>query len=335
MRTWLRYFAAVCIAGTLTSLGGCPALAEEVKLSYSFAAYGFSSSQRFSKPSGVFYDASRGELYVADTGNGQIVILDKKGIGIAKIPHSVIDAASGDRRPGEPRSVAVRKNGDILVADNQCSYLDVLDFRGHSIQKIWPGDLVGQPKSKVQTRCVAVDTAGNVYLGVSGCDTEILILTPDLKLKTKIGVESTGESKSMTGLWVDKYGRVFATYGLGVCVRAYAPDGKQLLSFGAHETGPENFSLPSGLITDEKGRLWVVDMLRDIVSVFRLDPSDTGLKQSFVTFAIGGFGQKAGDLAYPSGIAGDGANRIYVVESTGARVQAFEIVSGPDSRKSN
>jgi sugar lactone lactonase YvrE len=247
----------------------------------------------------------------------------------------VIDSASGNRRQGEPRSVAVRKNGDILVADNQCVYLDVLDFRGHSIQKIWPGDLVGQPKSKVQARCVAVDAAGNVYLGVSGCGTEILVLTPDLKLKTKMGVESTRESMSVTGLWVDKDGRIFATYGTGVCVRAYAPDGKQLLSFGTHRDGPEDFSLPSGLITDHKGRLWVVDTLRFIVSVFRLDPSDVGLKQAFVTYAIGEFGQGAGQLTFPSGIAGDGATKIYVVESTGARVQAFEIVSGPDSGKSN
>lgn len=330
-----RYIAMASFAGVLISCGFKPALAaDEVKLNYLFAVYGYSSAQRFSKPSGVFYDTNRGELYVADTGNGQIVILDKKGIPVAKIPHSVMDAASGDRHPGEPRSIVVCKNGDILVVDNLCSYLDVLDFRGHSIQKIWPGDLIGQPKSKIQPRCLALDSAGNVYMGVSGNAQEILVMTPDLKLKSQMGVESSGESKSVTGLWVDKDGRVYATYATGICVRVYAPDGRQLMSFGTHDSGPENFSLPSGMVTDEKGRLWVVDTLRHVVSVFKLEPSDQNLKWSFLSLAIGGMGQRAGDLTYPSAIASDGLTCIYVLESTGARVQAFQIVSDQGSGKS-
>lgn len=336
MSRWLTCLTLGAVAGLVISAKGHSAQATDgIKLSYKFAAYGYSASQRFSRPSGLFYDSDRSELYVADSGNGQIVILDKKGMPVNRIPHSVVDQSSGDRRTGEPRSIVVRKNGDIVIADNLCNYLEVLDFHGRSVQKLWPAELVGLPRSKVQPRCLAQDDAGNVYVGVSGGTNEIIVLTSDLKLKTQMGAESGGESRGVTGLWVDKAGRVYATYAAGVCVRVYAPDGKQLLSFGSHDSGPEGFSLPSGLVTDAEGRLWVSDTLRCVVSVFRLEPASQGLKGSFLSFTIGGMGQSAGDLSYPSAIAGDGVTRVYTLESTGARVQAFEIVPDSGSGKSN
>lgn len=326
MRTTLRYLALGTLAGAMLAQSGRRAKADpQIKLNYVYAATGYSASQRFARPSGAFYDAVRGELYVADTGNGQIVILDKRGIGVAKIRHFVVDPKSGDRHVGEPRSVAVRKNRDLLVVDNLCSYLDVLDSSGNFLQKVWPADLVGKPRSSIQPRCLALDSTGNVYVGVSGNAKEILVLGPDLRLKSQMGVEARGDSRGITGLWVDKDGRVFATYAVGVCVRVYAPDGKQLFSFGIHDSGPNNFSLPAGLVTDSGGRLWVLDTLRHVVAVHKPVPTTSGVSYVFSSLAIGGMGSSPGELMYPSGIAGDGSTRVFVVESTGARVQAFQL----------
>lgn len=321
-----RFCAVVLSVCAMFVPGTHIALADpQIKLNYVYASTGFSPSQPFSHPTGAFYDAVRGELYVADTGNGQIVILDKRGLAVAKIRHFVVDPKSGERHTGEPRSVALRKNRDILVADNLCSYLDVLDSSGSFLEKVWLGDLVGKPRSSVQPRCIAMDANGNVYVGVSGNSKEILVLGPDLRLKAQMGVESRGDSRGITGLWVDKDGKVFATYAVGVCVRVYAPDGKQLFSFGVHDSGPNNFSLPAGLVTDSIGRLWVLDTLRHIVAVHKPVPATTGVSYVFSSLAIGGMGSDAGELTYPSGIAGDGATKLFIVESTGARVQAFQI----------
>ncbi|HEY3414358.1 MAG TPA: NHL repeat-containing protein [Armatimonadota bacterium] len=346
MSTHRTIVAAVGIALMAMAAGSRRAFADgEIPMRYLYASYGFSSVQRFSRPSGLFYDSKRSELYVADSGHGQIVILDKKGMPIIKIPHYVVDPVTGNRNPGEPKGVVVQKNGDILIIDNQCTYLDVLDFQGRSVRKVWPAELLGQPKGKIQPRCLALDPAGNVYLGLTGGDKEIMVLTPDLKLKTTMGVESkadwipdskgvptsdanataTDVSKGVTGLWADKDGIVYASYALGVCVRAYAPDGKQLMAFGTHDAGPQNFSLPAGLITDSTGRLWVVDTLRHVVSVFTIAKSGQTLTPKFLSLAIGGLGQGAGDLSFPSAITGDGGAKIYVAESAGARVQGFQI----------
>lgn len=348
MSTRRYYFAAAGIALIGMAALPRPARADgDIPMKYLFVSYGYSSAQHFSKPSGLFYEAKRGELYVADSGNGQIVILDKKGMSVAKIPHSVIDAAKGNRFRGEPRGVVVQKTGDILVVDNLCNYVDVLDYQGHSVRQIWPADLIGQPRTKVQPRCLAQDSAGNVYVGLSGVEREILVLTPDLKLKTRMGVESmaawipdsrgesNGESKGVSGLWVDSAGTIFATYAKGICVRAYGPDGAELMDFGSHDAGPQNFSLPAGLVSDAKGRLWVLDTLRHVVSVFSVAKADKGLTSKFLALGLGGMGQSAGDLAFPTAISGDGSGKLYVAESAGARVQAFEIDPAPVTAPAN
>ena len=304
---------------------GAP-ITDTFKMGYGFAVNGYSSSKRFSRPGGVFFDTNRSEVYVADSGNGQIVIFDNKGLPITKIPHSVVNPDSGERQSGQPKNVVVKKNGDILVTDSLCSYLDIIDFRGRSIQKIWPADLLGLQRSKVRPQCLAIDSSENVYISLSGDVNEILVLTPELKLKAEIGkINGTDGPSGITGLWVDKDGRIYVTYAQGDCVHVYAPDGKLLANFGKHDSGYNNFSLPSGLITDARGNIWIVDTLRHVVTVFKQQPEGSGILTS-VIHAFGGFGPEAGALSYPCAIAGDGVSRIFVLENTGARLQAFDIL---------
>ena len=307
-----------------------------LKLKYSFVAYGYSSGQRFSRAAGLFYDAKRAELYVADTGNGQIVILDNKGMPVSRIRHFIYAATDDKRQLGEPKSIVVRKNGDILVTDNLAHYVDVMDYRGRSVEKVWPGDLLGRDRSKVRPGYLALDASGNVYLSVTGDVNAILVLTPSLKLKAqmgKIGGGRGGGFKAVTGLWVDKHGKIYATYSQGECVRIYRADGRLLTSFGGHDSGPGNFSLPSGIVTDGKDNIWVVDSLRQVMSIFSQETDGSKVTTSFMEL-IGRWGRGPGEFDYPTDITGDGKTKIFVLEGTGARVQAFEILTQDESDNS-
>lgn len=300
-----------------------------LKLKYSFAAYGYSSSQRFSRAAGLFYDAKRAELYVADTGNGQVVILDNKGMPVSRIRHFIYAATDGKRQLGEPKSIVVCKNGDILVTDNLAHYVDVMDYRGRSLEKVWPGDLLGRDRSKVRPGYLALDASGNVYLSVTGDVSAILVLTPSLKLKAqmgKIGGGRAGGFKAVTGMWVGKHGKIYATYSQGECVRIYRPDGRLITSFGAHDSGPGNFSLPSGVVIDGRDNIWVVDSLRHVMSIFNQETDGSKVSVSFMEL-IGGKGSGPGQFKHPTAIAGDGKTKIFMLEGTGARVQAFEILT--------
>jgi DNA-binding beta-propeller fold protein YncE len=311
------------IAIIATAPGRCAAKDLGYSIGIKYVVSGYAANQRFSRASGVFYDAARDEVYVADTGNGQVVVFDKNGMPVGRYPHYRQERSGGDRQPGEPRSVVVKKNGDILVADNLCDYIDVLNFQGHSVQKVWPGELLGLARDQVRPRSLALDAQENVYVSVTGAVNGILALAPDLSLKAEIARSTLGTStlRSITGLWVGGNGTIYATFGQGQCVRMYGQDGTELGGFGQHDTGPQNFSLPSGVVTDGRNNLWVVDNLRHVVSIFRPQPDG---KREYHDM-IGGFGAKAGQLAYPTAIGGDGATRIFVLENTGARLQAFEL----------
>lgn len=299
------------------------------RVNYDFDVIGYGPGQRFSRPAGVFYDSFRDQVLVADSGNGQIVILDSKGVPLTRIKHHYQDPLHRDRKPlpGEPRSVVVMKNGDMLVADSLCEYLDVVDFRGRSMQKIYLGELIGKPKSRVQPLCLALDTNENIYAAVSGDANGIVVLDRTLALKSQIAMVTGSGSgmQAITGIWVDKAGTVYTTYLLGDCVRVYSPDGKKIVSFGSHEAGFENFSLPCGIVTDSRGNIWTADALRHTVSIFRPDAKKPEA-QPQVTDLLGGFGQGRLQFANPSALAGDGMQKVFILEKTGARLQAITIV---------
>lgn len=313
----------------LVSLMAAPHLAWSAAkpLGYSigipFMVTGYSERQPFARASGIYFDPAREEIYVADTGNHQVVIFDRKGIPLYRFQHYLPeDASTGKRRPGEPRAVVTLKTGEILVADNLCAFIDVLDYQGHSVQRFWPAELLQLEKDAVQPRCLALDAGGQIYLSVSGKLNAILVLTPDFRLKTLIDRDGSGERlRTVTGLWVDRSGTIYATFAQGTCVRIFTPDGAQLTSFGEHDTGPQNFSLPSGIITDAHDQAWVVDSLRHVVTAFTRD--SLGAMQ-YIDM-IGGYGGKAGQFAFPTAISGDGKTRFYVLENNGARLQAFEL----------
>ncbi|MGO8672208.1 MAG: NHL repeat-containing protein [Capsulimonadaceae bacterium] len=313
--------AAVEPARADSTDGQGPSASTAIRLRYLFSVTGYSVSQRFMTPAGVFYDPVRHEIYVADTGNGQIDIFDSKGMPEAAYPHYLVDPATGDHHPAQPRSIVVRKNGDIYVADNLCSYVDILDFQGRPVEKIWPGDLLGLPKDSVKARCLAIDANEDIYISVTGAVTAILVLSPDLKLKLVIDKQTdVGAMNEITGLWVDAQGLIYATYLQNTCVRIWSPDGTLHTSFGEHDAGPNNFSLPDGLVTDVDNHIWIVDTLRSVVTIFKQDPKT----QPAYIDMIGGFGDGPGEMAFPSAIAGDGVTKVFVLEKTGARLQAFE-----------
>ena len=84
--------------------------------------------------------------------------------------------------------------------------------------------------------------------------------------------------------------------------------------------GAENFSLPSGLAVDSKGHILVSDELRHQVKIFNTDGKFLG--------QFGGLGDGPGQLAFPTDLAVDDRDRIYVVERQTARIQVFEPVTG-------
>jgi DNA-binding beta-propeller fold protein YncE len=291
---------------------------------------GYGRGFPFKVPAGIWFDRHREEIYVADRGNHKIAVFDKDGLPLRSFIHYVARRQLGGKvvlQPGEPRSLAVNSRGDIYVVDGIDDALDVLDYRGRSLQRLRAVDLLGpeeEPSAASQPTipaAVTVDADDRVYVATTGGRCQIAVLDPNGSVLRRFG--RSGREKgcfsSVTGLSVDSRGRILVTDAQAVPVQVFSPEGEVLLAFGKHEVGWENFSLPSGIVRDGSGDIWVVDTIRQVVKRFDENGRFLGV--------IGGYGADPGDMSYPVAVSGDGNRLLFVLEKGGARFQVFEVAS--------
>lgn len=202
------------------------------------ATNGTGTAASFNYPSGVAADAA-GNIYVADQGNnlirkitpgGTVNTLAGSGVGGAN------NATGLQATFNAPQDVAVDQDGNVYVADDFNNMIrkispagEVTTFAGG----IAPGSADGQGTAASFNRPVgiAIDAAGNLYVGDTGNNT-IRMITP--------------------GGWVT----------------TLAGSGAQGAANGVREAA--SFYLPSGLSADGSGNVYVADngnhLIRKIVA---------------------------------------------------------------------
>ncbi|MEW6050976.1 MAG: NHL repeat-containing protein [Candidatus Zixiibacteriota bacterium] len=270
----------------------------------------------------AYFDRQARELFVCDGGHNQVIIYDENLIPKFAFRHFVPSRDSDRLVPGEPKAVVTNSRGEIILLDNLAQFIDVLDFRGEPLQRVFPNQLIGDTTLRLTCDALAVDDRDNLYVVVGGDLQTILVLDQDFLLKRKIGRKGPGESDFTTLLAIAEFqGRLYLTDLLAKpAIKVFDTSGAYLSGFGAHEVEKTDFSLPGGITVtvDSSGTplLWFCDALRQIVKVI-------DAKGNFIS-EVGGFGYNLGEYRYPSGIASDGRNIVFVVEKVGARVQKFE-----------
>ncbi|HEU4436896.1 MAG TPA: NHL repeat-containing protein [candidate division Zixibacteria bacterium] len=313
-RKHLRQIAGFLVS--LITLLAATLLAQELKLGVSIRmlAAGYDAATRFSSPQGIFYDRRTKELYVCDTGNHQVVIFDSTGLPVYRFKHWVI--RGGKKILGEPRSVVANSNGDIFLADNLCDYLDILNFRGGSEERLDLARALNVPSAK--PLLLALDERDYLYVVYRNEKSALAVFDPDLQLVQQLEnrKENHQDFGEISGLWVDS--NIYVTDATAEpCVRVFLRDGTYLLGFGTHEVGWDGFSLPSGVTVTQGGIIWIADTFRQVVKAF--SPKGVFLRY------IGGFGVQAGAMDYPAALAGDGSQLFFVLEKAGERFQGFEV----------
>lgn len=270
----------------------------------------------FARPRGIFYESEQGECYVADTGNHRVAIFDEEGVPLYRFYHHV--ERMGKQVLGQPTRVVVDREGRMFLIDALAEYIDVLDFRGRSILHIQP------PADD----CGAVERFSTLAMGPDGHVAAVLTCRPPkvafiddkLEIVKLLSLETPiAERQHVTGLALDGEGRIYITDPYGpTMVQVYDSQGKFVRGFGRHDTGKENFSMPVDISVRGDGELWIVDAIRQVVSRFTPEGE-------FIGF-LGGMGRGPGALYFPSGVATDGRDRVFVVERGGNRYQCFRTV---------
>ena len=253
------------------------------------SADGSGSEARFNFPWGVAVDGA-GIVYVADTGNGTIRKITPDGAvttlaGLAGSMGAVDDTGT-EARFNQARGVAVDGAGNVYVADTW----------NHKIRKVTPQGVVttlagleGNPGSAdgtgsaarfSQPFAVAVDSAGNIYVGDTA-NNAIRRVTIEGVVTTLGGVAGTGPSyrdgtgsgarfNSPQGLAVDGNGNLYVADYFGQTVRQGRPAEYTPYTFtnlaGNAGFGSDDgmgraarFNHPGALAIDSFGNLFVSD----------------------------------------------------------------------------
>lgn len=251
-----------------------------------------SGDGEFMNPQGLAVD-SEGNIYVADTGNARIQLLDPEGEFLMTI---------ADESLTGPRYVAVDVAGRIYVTDNS-ERVHLLNASGEPLQSFGqPGSLPSQFSGIAD---LAVDAAGELYV-VDGNNSRVQKFSLLSGLVVTFGDE--GDAAELLshpeGIALDEKGNVFVADAGNRRIQKYAPGGTFLGSL----TGVVN--APRDIAVDDQGNIYVTDGGRKLVQI--LDA------QGHLLTEMG-----EAELADPWGIALDHQGRILVADAGNHVIQVF------------
>ncbi|MEK7774427.1 MAG: hypothetical protein AAB305_00900 [Candidatus Zixiibacteriota bacterium] len=278
---------------------------------------------RFRDPARLFFDRNSQELFVADAGNHRIVILDTNLLAVHSFDHFVTNPFTGETTKGQPMAVVVSSRGEIFVVDALADYVDVLDFRGQSLERIYPNRLLGDTTLRIKPTALTIDDSDNLYLIVSGDKTTVLVLDASLSMIRTIGKVGDSPENFSTPSAIGVFeGRVYVTDMHSLpAVKVFDSTGVYISGFAAHDIDTKDLSLPQSIgftVVAGKVVIWILDTLRQVIKIYSLDGE--------LVFTIGGMGTDLGKFQFPSGLSTDYTSTVYVSEKVGGRIQKFQIL---------
>jgi len=133
--------------------------------------------EAFSNPQDIFYHAPTGEVFLVDTGNNRIVIMDTNLRLLG-----VIDALNNGGSPdsfSQPQGVFVNETG-IFVADTQNNRILIVDRSGNVQREFGrPETELISPNLEWLPRSLVVDNAGRIYVIATGVNLGLVELDVD------------------------------------------------------------------------------------------------------------------------------------------------------------
>jgi hypothetical protein len=308
------------------------------------SADGTNSAARFNNPGDVAVDAS-GNVYVADTGNATIRKITPSGVvttlaGLARSGGSA-DGTGNSARFNMPYGVAVDGAGNVYVADTG----------NDKIRKITPGGVVttlaggsvgsadgtgSAAQFSSDTRSVAVDGAGNVYVADTGNYT-IRKITPGGVVTTLAGLagssgiaDGTGSAARFfapNGVAADAAGNVYVadTYTIrrvthgGVVTTLAGLAGAVGGADGTNSAA--RFNNCQGVAVDGSGNVYVADTGNDTIR--KIAPGGVVTTQGGFAGQPGSDDGTGGDALFntPAGVAVDGSGNLYVADTANQTIR--------------
>ena len=169
--------ATFCLIAFLSGGSGFGAVDKDIPLTPVFALTRYLGVRTFMTPQAICVDGERGDIYVADTGNGRIVVFNSRGQLVTSFKHRS-DGVSA----AEPVGVAVDKIGQVYVTDSSSHVIHIYDGRGRPTGTIKPAGA----DADVLFGRMTVDSQDNL-LAVSRNKGQIFVYDSNRVLIRKLG----------------------------------------------------------------------------------------------------------------------------------------------------
>ena len=274
-------------------------------------------------------DRERNEVYALNQRANDIRIFDQHGMQIHAFAEGLSAAAD----------IAIGDDGDIFILSRgrRTSAVQLFDYRGEWVSEITPKNVPAEFSEHTADRMVY--SQGSLYLADSeslavvvldadgdfeqGYDLDTILrrsLADDDRLKKKTEnadwEEDRLEDVALNGFHVDEHGNMFFTVPVLFAAFRLSADG-ELAEFGRPGSAPGKFGVVAGIVTDDRGYVYVADRLRSVVLVF---------DENLVFQAEFGYrGGGPSNLIVPDDLAMDARGNVYVAQAANRGVSVFGV----------
>jgi uncharacterized protein (TIGR03663 family) len=228
-------------------------------------------------PGGTFYEpwgiavGADGSVYVADTWNHRIQKFTPDGkfvnmwgyFGQAETPFALWG----------PRDIAIDSKGQLFVTDTGNKRVVVYDENGNNVTQF--GTVGLEPGQFDEPVGIAIDQNGAIYIADTWNQRiQVMVANVDgnyLPLNNWEVYAWYGQSlDNKPFLAVDNNGNLYTTDPEGNRVLHFTSTGTFVNYFGDYGTGINGFNLPTGILTDGKGGVWIADAGNNRIMHFSL-----------------------------------------------------------------
>jgi len=181
-------------------------------------------------------------VYVTDTGRGQVLIYDKLG--------HLVEAVG---KTGEMKPCGLALAGEkFYITDLKNASVRVFNKTTRQLLFTFPASNTNETERLFQPTNLAVDGEGRIYVADSG-GFAVKIFDPEGKFITAVGElgVTPGQFSLPKGIGVDHEGRFYVVDAAAPVVQLFDRNGKLLMFFGQPATsGEAGLYLPAGLAVD-------------------------------------------------------------------------------------
>jgi DNA-binding beta-propeller fold protein YncE len=269
----------------------------------------------FASPYDVAADG-KGLVYVSDIAQNDVLILD---LLAHKVRHF--------QRPRQddlffvaPMGLAIAPDDGVYVSDSIQGRIYLFDAQG-KVRKIFGQDMLLRPTG------VAYDPVSDrVYVADAGLH-QVVAFSRDGGWQKTLGKRGVAPDQFNypLDLDVDGDGNLYVLDSMNARVQVFDPEGVFLRSFGERGTALGSFQMAKGIAVDRSGHVYVTDAIGHRFVIF--DLLGTHLMTLGGRTSTDGKLGVPGGFDMPKGIAADGSDGIWIVDSLNRMVHKYQFLN--------